>query len=609
MEAAAFDAEHGGRAGLSNVGNTCYINASVQCLAACMPLAALLVGVPSLPRPQMPPRGASPSAIAPLLASLLSKLWGGKYRLLVPTDLVREIKRLNPAWLGPTQQDAQELVRFLLDAMHDELLDTKNAFALPIGAPPAAPRAQGVPSRISEIFMGQLESNVTCDACGHSSSSTDTFLDLSVEIPSVQQRRDLRAPRKAESSAHKLLTGVVKGVSLFLGGDWVEETVYDMYDTVTLMDCISAFCATENMTAENQYHCDRCKTRTNAKKRIRIKKLPEVLIVTVKRFRYSVTSMTKIGKHVTFPLADLDMSNFLSADALKSVSSKEDRKYDLTGVVNHIGSISYGHYIAYTRNMISGSWRECDDSAVRVVEANQVADTQAYMLFYRRRSSQIQGRRDLIQRHFQSANELQSFVYLARSWVVSLLSVTDCGPIHHDVYLCSHGAVPPTVASKVDRLFCKVPLALYRDLEKRFGGGPVIFNVAPCVACLTAIRQRQARQRVERAILEDTRTDFEGTDEEYQDLGLCLVVMDWYQKWELFCTSEDIHSPPPPLDNTPLLDENGALRHTLREGFEFAVLTKRSFARVHAIYSGGPEVTLTIRELNALHEEQTGSAV
>jgi ubiquitin C-terminal hydrolase len=46
----------------------------------------------------------------------------------------------------------------------------------------------------------------------------------------------------------------------------------------------------------------------------------------------------------------------------------EDKKskliYDLYGVVNHSGSLSFGHYYAYCKNKHTGKWYEHNDSSV-----------------------------------------------------------------------------------------------------------------------------------------------------------------------------------------------------------------------------------------------------
>jgi ubiquitin C-terminal hydrolase len=53
-------------------------------------------------------------------------------------------------------------------------------------------------------------------------------------------------------------------------------------------------------------------------------------------------------------------------------------KYELIGVVNHFGSMSYGHYTAYVKK---DEWMKYDDETVK--RANVNGDN-AYLVVYKR---------------------------------------------------------------------------------------------------------------------------------------------------------------------------------------------------------------------------------
>ena len=59
--------------------------------------------------------------------------------------------------------------------------------------------------------------------------------------------------------------------------------------------------------------------------------------------------------------------------------------YDLYGVVNHMGSLSGGHYTAFCRHEGSGSWLHFDDQTVSTVQPTAIKTPNAYVLFYRLR--------------------------------------------------------------------------------------------------------------------------------------------------------------------------------------------------------------------------------
>jgi len=59
--------------------------------------------------------------------------------------------------------------------------------------------------------------------------------------------------------------------------------------------------------------------------------------------------------------------------------------YDLVGVINHYGSMNFGHYVAFTKNSINDQWYEFNDSSVSMITEQSVCNSAAYVLFYRRR--------------------------------------------------------------------------------------------------------------------------------------------------------------------------------------------------------------------------------
>ena len=59
--------------------------------------------------------------------------------------------------------------------------------------------------------------------------------------------------------------------------------------------------------------------------------------------------------------------------------------YDLVGVINHYGSMNFGHYVAFAKNSITDQWYEFNDSSVSMITEGSVCNSAAYVLFYKRR--------------------------------------------------------------------------------------------------------------------------------------------------------------------------------------------------------------------------------
>ncbi len=78
----------------------------------------------------------------------------------------------------------------------------------------------------------------------------------------------------------------------------------------------------------------------------------------------------------------------------RAAESGEPLLYDLYGVVNHFGSMGFGHYTAFTNHAVARGfvdvdgryWHQYDDSSVSSIPPSEVLSRSAYVLFYRRRS-------------------------------------------------------------------------------------------------------------------------------------------------------------------------------------------------------------------------------
>ena len=132
----------------------------------------------------------------------------------------------------------------------------------------------------------------------------------------------------------------------------------------SINDCFKLFFDEENL--EDPLYCHHCHGPENFSKKYSINRLPYVLILSLKRFKFNKNSNFKLRQMITYPLYDLDL---------------EGKKYDLYGVINHYGSINSGHYTAIVKNK-EKEWILCNDSSVYKIEEKRVMHSNAYILFY-----------------------------------------------------------------------------------------------------------------------------------------------------------------------------------------------------------------------------------
>ncbi|KAG6290801.1 hypothetical protein E4U46_001549 [Claviceps purpurea] len=192
---------------------------------------------------------------------------------------------------------------------------------------------------VHDIFEGVLTSETRCLTCETASQRDETFLDLSIDL--------------------------------------------EQHASVT--SCLRKFSAEEMLCERNKFHCDHCGGLQEAEKRMKVKRLPKILTLHLKRFKYTedYSRLQKLFHRVVYPY-HLRMFN-TTDDA-----ADPDRLYELYAVVVHIGGNAYhGHYVSIIKTPDRG-WLLFDDEMVEPVDKHFVRNffgdkpgmATAYVLFY-----------------------------------------------------------------------------------------------------------------------------------------------------------------------------------------------------------------------------------
>lgn len=192
---------------------------------------------------------------------------------------------------------------------------------------------------VHDIFEGLLTSETRCLTCETASQRDETFLDLSI----------------------------------------------DLEEHTSVTSCLQKFSAEEMLCERNKFHCDHCGGLQEAEKRMKIKRLPKVLALHLKRFKYTedYSRLQKLFHRVVYPY-QLRMFNTTED------TEDPDRLYELYAVVVHIGGNAYhGHYVSVIKTEDRG-WLLFDDEMVEPVDKHYVRNffgdkpgmACAYVLFY-----------------------------------------------------------------------------------------------------------------------------------------------------------------------------------------------------------------------------------
>ncbi|KAJ9697584.1 hypothetical protein PVL29_009421 [Vitis rotundifolia] len=150
-------------------------------------------------------------------------------------------------------------------------------------------------------------------------------------------------------------------------------------EPLSLYTCLEAFLREEPLVPEDMWFCPQCKEQRQASKKLDLWRLPEVLVIHLKRFSYSRSMKHKLETFVNFPIHDLDLTNYVAHK-----NNSRSQIYELYALTNHYGGMGSGHYTAHIKLLDENRWYNFDDSHISAINEEDVKSAAAYVLFYKR---------------------------------------------------------------------------------------------------------------------------------------------------------------------------------------------------------------------------------
>lgn len=359
-----------GLSGLSNLGNTCFLNTTLQCLSHTYELHELLDSPKFQARmkrhqhkrqtqqqahqaqnTQQPEKG--------LLMEYdeLRKLLWNTNCIVTPGGFIRAVhnqatKKNRPMFTGYSQNDVSEFVHFLLESFHE---DVAREVKMTIRGNPSTSKDRLAISCLSMMStMYQKEYSEFLELFFGIHVSRIVGMDKQIRTATPEPFFTLCLPIPTPTRTHKL----------------------------SLYDCFDAYTQHERMDGDNQWFNEATGQKETVHKGVVFWSLPKILVVELKRYQFKETmrglQLVKNSAHV-----EVNPSGILNLSKYVVGYKPHEYQYELYGICNHMGTMNSGHYVAYVKNA-NGKWYQFNDRSVSEIPPAHVVTGKAYALWFRR---------------------------------------------------------------------------------------------------------------------------------------------------------------------------------------------------------------------------------
>ncbi|KAG9396721.1 Ubiquitin carboxyl-terminal hydrolase [Carpediemonas membranifera] len=406
--------------GLQNLGNTCFLNSTLQNLLRLTTFRNELIKHTDFIESSQN-SGVNPDyPITRAFVDLLIHMQSPSPRVLSPANLRRSFIRKHRTFANFKQQDAHEFLTLLLDALSEE--HGKHLKTVSNDEESSKTRKTTV---IDDTFGGAMQTTVLCTQCGTAYVNTATFTALELPIPNEADELD------SDQVDDEQTQHCVQGLKLGVHRDY--ESLHRL---ATLEGCLARYTYPETLRGTG-YRCDYCtlsdlldraKANMPAEKAAQLVPIIERAMDTIRAAseghraftEHEMTEISRLVKNTRFPnTPTVVKASALTAEAMKPVLvlqlnrfmskgrrlRKNDRSvqfpttldlsaycqpgarahvaYQLRGAIIHSGSMGGGHYTAVVQGK-GGGWHNYSDSSVQTDVGDRLESFRPYVLFYER---------------------------------------------------------------------------------------------------------------------------------------------------------------------------------------------------------------------------------
>ena len=345
--------------GLNNIGATCYMNATLQCLSNTSELTKYFL------KEYKYNESDKDKIMSNEYYKVIYNLWNrqNNNKSYSPDSFKNILSQENDLFAGVAANDSKDLINFLLERFHKELNKGEND-NLKINNYTISQNDQLYEDRvlqafltdfkrrynsvISNLFYGLLETKSHCQGCGNIKFNFQIYSFIEFPLEQVNNYCFNNGKRNNAS-----INNINKNPD------------------IELYECFEYYGRTDMMIGDNQMFCNICNCLCNAFYITNLYSAPNYLIINLNRGKGAVYEC-----NVNFP-EQLNLFNYVFFKNGNTV-------FELYAVICHFGPSSMsGHFIAYCKNRIDKKWYKYNDAIVSLCEKNdEYKNGMPYILFY-----------------------------------------------------------------------------------------------------------------------------------------------------------------------------------------------------------------------------------